>query len=151
MAKHVGPIFSLKWNKNGDLLLSGGVDKTAILWDVTTGEPRQQFSFHSGPCLDVDWRDDITFATSSADQKIYVCELGSLEPLKQFSGHKDEVNSIRWDPKGKYLASCSDDRTAKVWSLDQDDPVWDLTAHGKEIYTIRWCPLRQDGKLRLAT
>lgn len=46
--KHKGPIFSLKWNKKGDFLLSGSVDKTAIVWDVKTGEWRQQFEFHSG-------------------------------------------------------------------------------------------------------
>jgi transducin (beta)-like 1 len=100
--------------------------------------------------LDVDWRDDLVFATSSADMKIYVCQLGSLQPLKTFQGHKDEVNSIRWDPSGTYLASCADDRTAKVWSIDNDEPVWDLTAHGKEIYTIRWCPAEKD-RLWLAT
>ena len=46
--KHVGPIFSLKWNKTGALLLSGGVDKTAIVWDAVTGEARQTFAFHQG-------------------------------------------------------------------------------------------------------
>ena len=46
--KHRGPIFSLKWNKKGDLLLSGSVDKTAIIWDVKSGEVRQQFEFHQG-------------------------------------------------------------------------------------------------------
>ncbi|KAJ3318382.1 hypothetical protein HDV06_000511 [Boothiomyces sp. JEL0866] len=152
MERHVGPIFSLKWNKKGELLLSGGLDTSAIVWDIRTGDSRQQFSFHTGPTLDVDWRDDITFATSSADKKIFVCQLGSLEPLKRFSGHTDEVNCIRWDPRGKYLASCADDRTAKVWSLDQDDPIWDLTAHDKEIYTVRWCPAKpNEDKLWLAT
>ncbi len=45
---HKGPIFSLKWNKKGDLLLSGSVDKTAIIWDGRTGEVKQQFEFHTG-------------------------------------------------------------------------------------------------------
>ena len=49
--KHKGPIFSLKWNKKGDFLLSGSVDKTAIVWDIKTGEWRQQFEFHSGATL----------------------------------------------------------------------------------------------------
>ena len=40
MKKHVGPIFSLKWNKKGELLLTGGVDKQAIVWDIRTGEAR---------------------------------------------------------------------------------------------------------------
>ena len=46
--KHKGPIFSLKWNKKGDYLLSGSFDETAIVWDVKTGEWKQQFEFHSG-------------------------------------------------------------------------------------------------------
>jgi transducin (beta)-like 1 len=46
--KHKGPIFSLKWNKSGTSLLSGSVDKTAIIWDALTGEVKQQFEFHTG-------------------------------------------------------------------------------------------------------
>lgn len=41
---------------------------------------------------------------------------------------------------GKLLASCSDDHTAKIWSLAQSAPLHDLTAHTKEIYTIKWSP-----------
>ena len=48
LEKHDGPIFSLKWNKSGNLLLTGSVDKSAIIWDSATGEPRQQFEFHAG-------------------------------------------------------------------------------------------------------
>ena len=40
------------------------------------------------PTLDVDWKDDLTFATCSTDKCIYVCQLGSLEPLRHFSGHQ---------------------------------------------------------------
>lgn len=46
--KHKGPIFSLKWNKKGDYLLTGSCDKTAIVWDVITEEWKQQFEFHTG-------------------------------------------------------------------------------------------------------
>lgn len=46
--KHKGPIFSLKWNKKGDCLLSGSVDKTAIIWDAKTGDVKQQFEYHTG-------------------------------------------------------------------------------------------------------
>ena len=48
---HKGPIFSLKWNKKGDLLLSGSVDKTAIIWNPKTGSPLQVFEFHVGECI----------------------------------------------------------------------------------------------------
>ncbi|KAJ7966560.1 F-box-like/WD repeat-containing protein [Quillaja saponaria] len=138
--KHKGPIFSLKWNKNGDYLLSGSVDKTAIVWDTKTGEWKQQFEFHSGPTLDVDWRSNVSFATCSTDNMIYVCKIGENRPVKTFSGHQGEVNAIKWDPTGSLLASCSDDYTAKIWSLKQDTYLHDLKEHIKEIYTIRWSP-----------
>jgi len=51
MNRHHAPIFSLKWNKKGDLFLTGSVDKTAIIWDSNTGEARQQYSFHSGKII----------------------------------------------------------------------------------------------------
>lgn len=138
--EHKGPIFSLKWNKKGDVLLSGSVDKTAIAWDAKTGEVKQRFDFHSAPTLDVDWRDNESFATSSMDHMIFVCKLGSNKPIKQFKGHTDEVNAIKWDPSGKLLASCSDDYTCKVWSLDSDTCAFDFADHTKEIYTIKWSP-----------
>ncbi|EEC81890.1 hypothetical protein OsI_25707 [Oryza sativa Indica Group] len=111
--KHKGPIFSLKWNKKGDFLLSGSVDKTAIVWDTKTWECKQQFEFHSAPTLDVDWRNNNSFATCSTDNMIYVCKIGDQRPVKSFSGHQSEVNAIKWDPTGSLLASCSDDWTAK--------------------------------------
>ena len=48
LSKHKGPIFSLKWNKKGDYLLTGSCDKTAIVWDVKAEEWKQQFEFHAG-------------------------------------------------------------------------------------------------------
>ncbi|GAV58784.1 WD40 domain-containing protein/LisH domain-containing protein [Cephalotus follicularis] len=138
--KHKGPIFSLKWNKKGDYLLTGSCDKTAIVWDVKAEEWKQQFEFHTGPTLDVDWRNNVSFATSSTDNMIYVCKVGETRPIKTFAGHQGEVNCVKWDPTGSLLASCSDDVTAKIWSMKQDKYVHDLREHAKEIYTIRWSP-----------
>ncbi|KAI9366787.1 WD40-repeat-containing domain protein [Zopfochytrium polystomum] len=140
LRRHTGPIFNVRWNRKGDLLLSGSMDHTAIIWDATTGECRQQFAFHEGPVLDVDWKDDVTFATSSTDKSAYVCRMGTIEPVRSYAGHQNEVNVIRWDPTGTYLASCSDDCTAKVWTMESDSALWSLEGHTQEIYSIRWAP-----------
>uniref|UniRef100_A0A7S3VDE8 Anaphase-promoting complex subunit 4 WD40 domain-containing protein n=1 Tax=Chaetoceros debilis TaxID=122233 RepID=A0A7S3VDE8_9STRA len=141
---HVGPIFSLKWNKRGNYLLSGSYDKTTIVWDISgdNGVIKQQFQFHSAPALDVDWKDDITFASCSTDKTVLICRVGSLDPLHTFTGHKDEVNAVKWDPTGTLLASCSDDSTAKVWDVSKGgpNPLHDFTSHKQEIYTVKWSP-----------
>jgi len=156
---HSGPIFSLRWSRGGRYLLSGGVDKTAVVWDVgarahgdataaaaaaaaaaASSAPVQRWAHHRGSTLDVDWRDDSTFATCSSDGTVAVCRvspralsaqgrpgggggggggpLPSSAPLLRFAAHADEVNAVRWDPSGRLLASCSDDATAKVWAYD---------------------------------
>lgn len=53
---------------------------------------------------------------------------------------QNEVNAIKWDPNGELLASCSDDRTLKVWDMNSDQCIHDLQGHAKEIYTIKWSP-----------
>jgi WD40 repeat protein len=68
----------------------------------------------AAPTLDVDWRNSNSFATCSSDKLIHVCKVGDTRAVRTFAGHEDEVNAIRWDPSGRLLASCSDDKTAKV-------------------------------------
>ena len=139
---HNGPIFSLKWNKKGNFLLSGSYDKTTIAWDVSgsTGFVEQQFTDHEAPALDVDWKDDTTFASCSTDKTVHICQVGKPKPLKTYTGHTDEVNAVKWDPSGTLLASCSDDCTAKVWNVEDDrkDPMQDFKSHQQEIYTVKW-------------
>ncbi|KAF9170664.1 hypothetical protein BGX20_008687 [Mortierella sp. AD010] len=146
MSQHRGPIFALKWNKKGNYILTGSLDHTTIVWDATTGEAKQQHEFHTGAVLDVDWLDNATFATSSSDGKVYVCKVDSTEPLKVFEGHIDEVNAVRWDPLGELLASCSDDKSAKIWSMSQDECVFNLTSHSEAVYDMTWAPHESSSK-----
>lgn len=68
LKEHTGPVFSLKWNESGQYLLSGSYDRRAIVWAMETGTMLRSFMLHSGPVLDVDWRDDDVFATCSSDR-----------------------------------------------------------------------------------
>ena len=134
----------------------------------------KSFALHSAPVLDVDWKDSDTFATCSSDKKIHVCKVTTTDPstpTHTFDGHTDEVNAICWSPCGRYIASCSDDHTAKIWSACDDDSnddeeehnlndlkglKLDLVGHTKEIYTTRWTPTGRgsanvDLPLRLCT
>jgi transducin (beta)-like 1 len=82
-----------------------------------------------------------------------VCSV-STTIIRTFKGHTDEVNAVCWSPGGVFLASCSDDSTAKIWSLDalpspssfpednieESGLIHNLQGHSKEIYTVRWTP-----------
>ncbi|XP_071734988.1 WD40 repeat-containing protein HOS15-like [Rutidosis leptorrhynchoides] len=140
LSKHRGPVVAVKWSMDGDYLLTGSFDNTSIVWDVNAHEVKQQFVVHSGPVLDADWRDNLSFASGSADFMVSVCEIGANQDFTLLIGHTGEVNCVKWSPNRSLLASCSDDSTVKVWSSKQTSPLRDFRNHTKEIFTIRWSP-----------
>lgn len=99
-----------------------------------------------------------------------VHQVGRNTPVYRFKGHSDEVNCVRFCPNNRHLASCSDDNTVRVWSLqpvksllglsekdaqkegsdpstentsvgdDGDRPFVVLRGHEKEVHAVAWCP-----------
>ena len=67
LKEHTGPVFSLKWTKQGNIILSGSYDRRSIVWCAATGTILKSYILHSAPILDLDWRDSDTFATCSSD------------------------------------------------------------------------------------
>lgn len=48
LERHTGPVFALRWNKRGDLLLTSSADESTVVWDVAAGAVKQQFAFQGG-------------------------------------------------------------------------------------------------------
>eukprot|EP01036_Dinobryon_divergens_P023997 gene23997-32402_t len=150
LREHTGPVFSLKWSRSqlsqeddeGALLLSGSYDQRVIIWSTKTGSVVKAFKLHSGPVLDVDWKDGDYFATCSSDMTIQICQVSAVNLTKStctLTGHTDEINALCWSPGGQFLASCSDDTTAKIWTLESG-LMFDLKGHSKEIFNLKWTP-----------
>ncbi|KAJ1728206.1 hypothetical protein LPJ61_004162 [Coemansia biformis] len=135
------PIIAMRWNRDGTSLLSAYLDGSIALWDMQTGQKKHEYRAHSGCVLDVDWLDNVTFASCGNDRAIKVWRDGdTAAPVKTFTGHKSDINAIRWHAGGKYLASASDDGTVKVWSMASDQPVQDFIGHSQQVYLVKWVP-----------
>ncbi|KAH6916628.1 WD40 repeat-like protein [Coprinopsis sp. MPI-PUGE-AT-0042] len=158
---HQGPIFAVRFSKDGRWALTASLDGTAAVWDVKEKKLAQHYIVHGDCCLDVDWLTEDTFASCGADKRINVMKLGIEEPIKTFDGHQDEINQIRSNPSGTRLASCSDDRTARIWRVDNisvsvdDDaipglgsPAGDvviLAGHTHPVSVVQWRPKTMNG------
>ena len=82
----------------------------------------------AAPTLDVDWRNQTSFATCSTDKRIFVCKLGESAPTKCFVGHQDEVNAVKWDPAG---ASFKGSQCLGVFDLLQHVGMFEATKMGQ--------------------
>ncbi|KAJ6520391.1 WD40 repeat-like protein [Mycena sanguinolenta] len=156
--QHEGPIFAVRFSRDGKWLLTASLDGTVCLWDVNEKALHTQYRAHTDCCLDVDWISDTLFASCSADHFIHIMDVGRAEPVKTLSGHTHEINQIKVNASRTRLASCSDDMTARVWRVDNlpapgetatdmggfDQPVF-LSGHQHSISMIGWCPDNSPG------
>lgn len=166
MHAHGGPVFALKWTPNGQMIVSGSWDGKTIVMSGVTGKRLREFAADNKPVLDASWRDNDVFASAGGNRNICVWSIkgrtieelqqeGATElsysadeveevattidkPVQVWTGHTEEVNAICWSPDKRVLASCADDRTAKVWRLGTDACILDLRGHASEIYTCCW-------------
>lgn len=69
--------------------MQGFVDESN-LGNIWSSNLYAYFIMHllAAPALDVDWRNNVSFATCSTDSMIFVCKVGDNRPIKTFAGHQ---------------------------------------------------------------
>ncbi|CAM6101588.1 unnamed protein product [Calypogeia fissa] len=80
----------------------------------------------------------------------------SLRLVQELEGHTDRVWGVAWSPSGELLASCSGDKSLRIWekspSSSSSSPTWTCKAVLDEVHTrtVRSCEWAPGGRL-LAT
>ncbi len=90
---HKGPIFSAVFDETGQYVLTGSKDKSACLWDTTTGEVIAAFIGHTGAVRKVQFLTDRYVLTCSDDKTARIWELPdevSLSPESEPAYQLDE-------------------------------------------------------------
>lgn len=123
---HQGPVNTLAYSENGQLILSGGVDKTLKLWDLASGKVVANLT----GCAEA-----ITYAAFSPDQKFVIASSADkhvriwaipaafdpkaaapqvLSPATAVP-HATPVQAAIFSPDGNTFASCGDDLQIHLW------------------------------------
>ena len=135
LTSHDGGISSLSFSPNGQTLASGPwndsrvVNHTIRLWDVNTGELQKTFIAEDfGSVASLCWSPDgQTLASGGGyvsegcagvlDTKVRVWDVATGELQRTFTGHADEILSVRFSADGQTLASGSADGTILLWDM----------------------------------
>lgn len=162
-AQHEGPIFVVRFSKNGRYVLSASLDGSIGLWDVPNKCLVRQYYTHQDACLDVVWISNEYFASCGADATAHILSVNGRTVTKVLSGHKTEINQIKVNRSGTKLASCSDDKTTRIWDISRlkglsplgGDAIPGLSSfyssvllggHEKSVSTIAWQPVSLEGE-----
>jgi RNA polymerase sigma factor (sigma-70 family) len=128
---HQDVVTAVAFSPDSATVASGSNDRTIRLWDVQTHEQRLIIQAGSPvQCLSFAPRGEVLL--SGQTEKIEGADVAVLklwdirtgQPIASISAHKQNVGAALFSPDGHMLATCSWDRTAKLWDVHRRAPAW---------------------------
>ncbi|KAI9552108.1 hypothetical protein GHT06_022445 [Daphnia sinensis] len=139
--QHSEEITAMSWNPEGKFLATAGRDTLVKVWNALGQNAVQSFSYHTSAVWDIQWQSENTFASCDISGKMFFGDIRLLnKPQFAYTGHKDWVKCLHWDPEHFLLASCSVDTTVKIWTPLVPPFLQEYTGHSKSVNAVEWSP-----------
>jgi WD40 repeat protein len=146
LSGHTDGVLALALAPSGDLLLSGGKDRTVLCWEVETGKEVSRFSDYRDEVRALAFSPDGQCALSASGVSVRLWEVATGKELRRFIGHSDVVRSVAFTPDGQRALSAGEDRTVRFWDLQTGR---ELVRFAKHAGGINCTAIAPDGRLVL--
>uniref|UniRef100_A0A2K6GVG8 Platelet activating factor acetylhydrolase 1b regulatory subunit 1 n=1 Tax=Propithecus coquereli TaxID=379532 RepID=A0A2K6GVG8_PROCO len=120
-------------NQDGTLIASCSNDQTVRVWVVATKECKAELREHEHVVECISWAPESSYssiseATGSENKSIKPQNL-TLIMLHIHVGHDNWVRGVLFHSGGKFILSCADDKTLRVWDYKNKRCMKTLNAH----------------------
>jgi WD40 repeat protein len=137
---HTDSIWGMRLASDGQMLATGGRDRTVRVTNIKTGQQLQRLD-HPGVSIAVAFTPDgRQLVTGCHDAQIRVWDLKTGKVTRTLTGHRGSVNDLDFSSDGKRLVSSSSDRTIRVWDFESGGETATLEGHEKPVYGVRFSP-----------
>lgn len=120
---HKSTVMDLKWNDNGNWLITASRDHLLKLFDIRKlGTELQVFRGHKKEASSVVWHPNHEglFCSGGSDGSILFWNVGTDKEVGCIEGaHESIVWTMAWHPLGHILCSGSNDHTSKFWTRNR--------------------------------
>jgi len=119
---HLKEVYSVCFSPNGYQMATGSADNSVKIWDLRKTSCIYTIPAHKNLISKIQYHKTSGdfLLTGSYDGLAKVWGIPGYLPLKTFAGHEGKIMGLDSTPDGEYVATCSFDRTFKLWSKDSD-------------------------------
>ena len=136
------------FSPDGRRILTASADKTARLWDATTGAPIGEPMRHEDEVVDAAFSPDgARIATASKDRTARLWDAATLKPLGEPMRHEHPVDQVAFNSTGTRIVTESNEADLlQLWDAATGAAVGKAIPH-KPDYAWMFEPFSPDGKL----
>jgi WD40 repeat protein len=114
---HTGSVTSIAFSPDGQLLASGGEDRSIRLWDTQTWNCLQVLPGHAWQISSLAFTSNgAVLLSGSWDKTVKFWQIATGIEFDALSGHVDSVTCLAIDPSEQKIFTGSRDRSIKVWN-----------------------------------
>jgi WD40 repeat protein len=132
LSGHRMGLSSAAFSPDGEKIVTGSDDSTALIWDIWTGSQLQTLA--RPPTARAELEDSavhsVTFSpdgkrvvTASEDHTARIWDVDNGDQLAVLRGHEGPVFSASFSPDGTRVATISSDQTVRIWDSAAGDPL----------------------------
>jgi WD40 repeat protein len=129
------------YSPNGLRIVTTRLDKTARMWDASSGKLLNTLDGHKGFVASAIFSPDGSkIVTTSYDNTAKIWDTSSSKLLNTLEGHTSYVHSAVFSPDGSRIVTTSLDNTAKVWDTSSGKLLTTLEGHTSVISSAAYSP-----------
>ena len=125
---HTNHITSAIFSPDGKYVLTASFDKTARIWDASSGKEIHILKGHTSAINSSSFSSDGKYVvTASGDGIAIIWDVSSGKQLNVLKGHTRHISRGSFSADGKYIITSSGDGTSRIWEV----------ASGKELHKLK--------------
>ncbi|ETO14923.1 WD-40 repeat-containing protein, partial [Reticulomyxa filosa] len=137
---HSNVVRSIRLSPDATMAVSSSDDHTICIWDIESGHCIHSFGHYGIGIFGGQFSPDGKMIALCIRDRIQLCDLDTLEIIREFRGHLEAISGIRFSPNGKQIVSISCDNTIRLWDVESEMSVKQLWEYHGEPYDIQFSP-----------